>query len=95
VIIPAWSPEAWNSFGVVGVVVFMGVLLFVALTREWIVIGRYHRDVVSRLDARAVKDADAIETLSRAISEKNATEDATTRILAALRETLTVKGGEH
>jgi hypothetical protein len=89
-----WSPESWNSFSVVGIVVAIAALFFWALVREWIVIGRYHRDVVGRLDARAVKDAEAITTLSGAITEKNANDDATTRILAALRETLKTSGGE-
>lgn len=92
--IPAWSPETWNSFGVVGIVVFVGVLFFTAITREWLVVGRYHRDVVKRLDDRAAKDSEAIDILSRAVTAKNATDDATTRILAALREAVAVKGGE-
>lgn len=93
--IPTWSPETWGDFSVVGIVVVMAALFFWALVREWIVIGRYHRDVVGRLDARAEKDAEAIHTLSLAITEKNATDDATTRILSALRQTIASGGGEN
>ena len=89
---PAWSPENWGDFSVVGIVVFVAVLFLWALTTERIVIGRYHRDVVGRLDRRADKDAETIQTLSTAITEKNATEEATTRILASVREVLTSKG---
>lgn len=90
--IPHWSPETWGDFGVVGIVVVIGFLFTLALVREWIVIGRYHRDVVGRLDKRADKDAESIQTLSMALTEKNATEEATTRILASVREVLTAKG---
>jgi hypothetical protein len=93
-VIPSWSPETWGDFSVVGIVVIIAALFFWSLVREWIVIGRYHRDVVGRLDARAEKDAEAIHTLSTAISEKNGTEEATTRILGALRQVLG-SGGER
>jgi hypothetical protein len=88
-----WNPQFWNSIGVVGLVVLMGFMLLVALQRGWVVIGLHHREIIAAKDstiaqfeARAVKDADAIGTLSKAITEKAATDDATTRILSALRE---------
>ena len=89
---PTWTPETWGDFSVVGIVVIIAALFFWALVREWIVIGRYHRDVVGRLDKRADKDAESIQTLSMALTEKNATEEATTRILASVREVLTSNG---
>lgn len=89
---PAWAPETWGNFSVAGIVVFMAVLFFWALVTERIIIGRYHRDTVGRLDRRAEKDAESIQTLSQALTEKNATEEATTRILASVREVLIAKG---
>jgi len=89
---PAWSPENWGDFSVVGIVVFTACFFILALVREWIVIGRYHRETIGRLDRRAETDAEAIHTLSKAITEKNATEEATTRILSSVREVLTSKG---
>lgn len=88
-----WNPALWDDFGVVGLVVAMGALLFVSLTRGWIVIGRYHREIleakdsrIAAADVRAAKDAETIGTLSQAVIDKNATENATTRILAAFRD---------
>lgn len=90
--IPAWSPEAWNSLGAAGLAVFFSVFFVVALQKEWIVIGKTHRDIVARLDRRAEKDAEVISKLSAEMTEKNATADATRTILASLREALTASG---
>lgn len=97
---PAWTPETWGDFSVVGIVVFVAFLLVVGLTRGWIVIGKYHREVVDgkdrvidKLEARGEKDADTIHTLTQGLMEKNATEDASTRILAAFREAAAAAGG--
>lgn len=94
-----WGPEFWNGFGVVGIVVVIGFLFLVALQRGWLVIGLHHREILAAKDStiaqyaeRAVKDADSIGTLSKAVTEKTATDDATTRILSALRETVTAAG---
>lgn len=84
---PTWSPETWDDFGVVGIVVFLGGLFYVSVIREWIVPGRYHR----RLEARAEKDAETIETLSQALTENNAQHDTTTRLLESLRDS--IRGG--
>lgn len=81
---PNWSPAAWDDFTTVGLLIFIVAFFTVALLRGWLVIGRYHNEVV----ARSEKDAEAIRILSEAITEKNATDNATTKILAALRETI-------
>lgn len=95
---PIWSPAVWDDFSTVGLALFIVALLIVSLIRGWIVLGRYHREIVdskdrenAALNARSAKDAESIATLSQAITAKNATEDATTRILSAIRET--VSGG--
>ena len=95
-----WNPQFWNSIGVVGLVAVVALMLLVAIQRGWIVIGLHHREVVenknytiTQLEARALKDADAIGTLSKAITDKNATEAATTTILSALREAVSTTEG--
>lgn len=79
-------PEGWvdalNGLGVVG----LCVLFVVALARGWIVIGKTHDDIVARYEEGRVKDAETILILSKAVTEQKATENATTRILASIRE---------
>ena len=95
-----WSPDQWNDFGVVGFALFVMAFLSVALMRGWIVLGPYHREIVDikddeidQLRKGGVHDATAIDTLSKSMVDKNAAEDATTKILAAFREA--VSGGGH
>lgn len=87
------SPDAYNSVGVVGLVVFVLVFILVGLSKGWIVFGPTHREIVESKDstidklyARADKDADTIAELSHTLAQKNAVEDATTKILSELRE---------
>jgi ferritin len=58
-----------------------------------VVIGKYHREVVTRLDARAEKDTETIALLSRAVTERAAEDQAMTRILNAIRTASSDKGG--
>lgn len=88
-----WSPAAWGDFSVVGIVVVTAFLFLLSLQRGWLVLGTHHRETIDgyrrendRLIDRSGKDAESIGTLSRAIVEKNAAEDATTRIMAAVHE---------
>lgn len=90
---PGWSPEAWNSFGVAGLAVFVLVGIFVALARGWIVFGPHHREIVASKDSTIAdlraSDANKDDTISvqaKALLEKNSTEDAMTRILSAIRD---------
>lgn len=91
---PAWSPQAWDSLGAGGLMVFMGTLFIVSLLRGWLVLGKTHREIVDRLDGRAETDAETIEKLSTAVTEKNATAEATCVILSSLRESLTAAAGD-
>lgn len=91
---PTWSPAAWDDFSSVGIMLFMVAMLFLSLQRGWIVLGTYHRDIVAskdhtidRLEVRASEDAKAINTLTGAITEKNAVEQATKHLIEAFRET--------
>lgn len=81
---PDWSPEQWNSVGVVGLVVIMGGLFYLSLIREWIVPGHYYR----RIEKRADKDAESVATLSRALAESTDNNAATVKVLESLRETM-------
>lgn len=90
---PTWSPEAWNSFGVVGLVVFMGALLFTSLVRGWIVLGNYHREIVESKDTalaeyrkRAEVDAETLRDQARVIANKTGVEDINIKLLQAIRE---------
>lgn len=95
---PAWSPESWNSFGVVGLVVFMGVVLFWSLITERLVIGKAHREAIATKDATIAdlrksgetKDG-TINTLTTGLLEATVRNDTETRMLTAFREA--VKGG--
>lgn len=98
---PTWSPATWDDFGVVGLAVFMVLLLFFALKQEWIVLGSQHREMsafykdivatkdrtIERLEVRADEDSKAINTLTGALTEKNAVEQATKHLIEAFRET--------
>lgn len=88
-----WSPEAYNSVGVVGIAVFMSILLFVSLIRGWIVIGKYHREIVEGKDTalkeyreRAAIDAQTMQDQARVIAGKNGVEDINIKLLQAIRE---------
>lgn len=93
-----FTPDQLNDFGVVGFALFVMGFLTVALMRGWLVLGPYHREIVnikndeiSQLRTRGIHDATAIDTLSKSMVDKNAAEDATTKILSAFREA--VAGG--
>lgn len=89
------DPAVWNDIGVVGFLVTFAVFHFLAYMRGWLVPGRHHREIVEARDreleqagVRAKEDAETIRIQAATIADKNATEDATTRILAALREAM-------
>lgn len=88
-----WNPAQWNDVGVVGIVIGIGFLLTLALQRGWLVLGTHHRETIDgyrrendRLIARSGKDAESLSTAIAALTKKDATEDATARIMAAVRE---------
>ncbi|MBU8833584.1 hypothetical protein [Mycolicibacterium goodii] len=83
-----FNPQLWANLGISTLALIGCVLFVVALLREWIVIGKAHRAEIARLDARAEKDAESIATLSRAVTEQKATDAATARIIASLREVI-------
>lgn len=91
--VPTWSPEAWNSFGVVGLVVAMGFLTFLSLIRGWIVLGTYHREIVDAKDAaikenreRAAIDAETMREQAKVIADKNSVESINIKLLQSIRE---------
>jgi len=95
-----WNPEVWNGISVVTVVILVGVALVVSLVRGWVIPGRIHREVISGKDAaikdlrdRAKVDADTIKTQAQTISNRDAMEVATTRLLTAFRDVASA-GGE-
>lgn len=89
-----FNPETWSGWGAPALALMVAVVFVVALLRGWIVLGPTHRAEVARLDARADKDADTIAILSNAVIEKNATDTATTRIIASMREAAIAAAGD-
>lgn len=92
---PAWTPERWDDFTTVGLLIALVAVHAVAYIRGWIIPGRHHREIVEARDRelekagkRSAEDAVSIKTLSVAITEQNARDTATNRILEALRETV-------
>lgn len=95
---PSWSPDQWSDIGVVSLIVLFAIAVSWLLLTGRIVLGTYHKEIVSikddeiaQLRQRGIHDATAIDTLSKSMVDKNAAEDATTKILAAFREA--VAGG--
>ncbi|AVO21637.1 membrane protein [Mycobacterium phage MooMoo] len=95
-----WNPEFWNGIGIVGLVLMIGFLFLLSLQRGWLILGIHHREIMDAKDRenmalmeRSRKDAESISTLSLAVTKQTATEDAVTKILAALRETIAAGGG--
>jgi hypothetical protein len=90
----SWTtPGFWDDISSVGLAILACSLFILALVRGWVVIGKYHREVVTRLDARAEKDTETIALLSRAVTERAAEDQAMTRILNAIRTASSDKGG--
>lgn len=90
---PTWSPETWNSFGVVGLVVCMGALLLWMLTSGRLVLGVHHKEIVAGKDAalaeyreRAAVDAETMRDQARVIAGKTGIEDINIKLLQAVRE---------
>lgn len=88
-----WSPSMWDDFSILGFVLAVAVFHFWAYMTARLVPGRHHREIVDARDreleqvnARAREDAETIRIQAATIAAKNAAEDATARILAALRE---------
>lgn len=90
---PAWSPETWGDFSVVGFAVFVTILLFVSQVRGWIVMGRNHREVVELKDQtisqqtiRADKAEDSNAKLAEALSKQTALSELATTLIAETRK---------
>ncbi|ART69133.1 hypothetical protein BTO20_11570 [Mycobacterium dioxanotrophicus] len=88
-----FNPELWDNIGVVGLAVITAGFFVMALMREWLVIGRYYRATVADRDSENAELRKALaastetnNVLTRALIEKNATDDTTTKLLTAFRE---------
>ncbi|WP_396902441.1 hypothetical protein [Mycolicibacterium sp.] len=88
-----WNPEMLDNVSVVGLAVFAAAFFVMALMREWLVIGRYYRATVADREAENAELRKALaastetnNVLTRALIEKNANDDTTTRLLTAFRE---------
>ncbi|KIU18332.1 hypothetical protein [Mycolicibacterium llatzerense] len=87
------NPEVLDKLGTASLAVFVCGLFIVALVRGWIVLGRDHRqDLAYRDNENALlrkendKLLDSNNVLTRAVLEKNVTDDTTNRLLVAFRQ---------
>ncbi|UCZ88687.1 hypothetical protein [Gordonia sp. WA4-43] len=93
---PTWlTPSAISDVSVVGLFGIVVVLFMWALLTERIVLGVTHkerlgdlRDRLNKADARAVEDAKAIGTLTTALTEKNASDQANAHFMQAVRDVI-------
>lgn len=91
--IPSWSPEQWNSISVVGETLIVGGLLFLSLVRGWLVLGRYHREILegkntalAELRESAKVDAETMLHQAKTIADRNDVETTVTRLLQSTRD---------
>lgn len=84
------SPEFWSSISGPGIATIGAILLIVALSRGWLVIGKQY-------DAQVVRADKAEETnhkLMTALTEKNASEELATTILTTVRNEIASRGSQ-
>lgn len=91
-----WSPAAINDLSKVGFLLVLVVLTTVALSRGWVVLGPYHRELMAmkdkelqKADVRAAKDAETIAIQAQTIADKNASEAAAEAMIKAFRDSVT------
>lgn len=81
------SPEFWSTVSGPGIATIGAVILIVALSRGWLVIGKQYDAQVVRAD----KAEETNQILTKALTEKNASEELATTILRTVRKELSVK----
>lgn len=89
----AWSPDVWNSIGVIGLLLAVSAFHAFGYFRGFIVPGRHHDAIVAARDreisnllARGAEDAKTIHVQTQAIAKTTAAEETATQLLAAVRE---------
>ncbi|MCV7434790.1 hypothetical protein [Mycolicibacterium bacteremicum] len=81
------SPEFWSGVSGPGIATIGAVILIVALSRGWLVIGKQYDAQVARAD----KAEDTNQMLTEALTKKNATDELATTILRTVRNELATK----
>lgn len=88
-----WSPENWDDFSTVGLLVFIVAFHFLAYLKRWIIPGSHHNEIVQARDREIAElrearreDAKTIHLQSQAITKTTAAEDTATQLLAAVRD---------
>ncbi len=85
-----------SGLGAPSLAVLICALFVVAITRGWIVPGRYHREVVADRDKEIAElrsesntKSESLEVLTQTLLEKTATtEDVATKLLMAIHQAL-------
>lgn len=87
------TPSAWESVGVVGVVIIFVLVIGLALIREWLVLGPAHRRLVAALQdaadhskGREHEDAKTISTLSATVAEQRVAGQLSAHVIQAIRD---------
>jgi len=82
-----------SGLGAPSLATFISAMFVVALQRGWLILGKYHREVVADrekendlLRAAYDKVLDSNGVLTRTVLEQNVTKDTTNKLLVALRE---------
>lgn len=76
-----WNPTFWSGLSGPGIAIIVCAAFVWALVTERLVIGRQYRAAVARADKAEETNGD----LTRVLMEKNAADEAATKILAAMR----------
>ena len=88
-----WAPEHWDDFSIVGLLIFIVGMHFLAYFRGWIVPGPHHREIVAArdrqiagLEKRVEEDAKTIHVQAVANAKSTVGTDAAKQLLESVRE---------
>lgn len=87
-----WTPEVWDRFSTVGLVLAGVFAHAVAYVRGWLIPGRHHREIVDardreieKLESRSADQDDTIKIQAETIRDKNAIEVVTKSLMQQIR----------
>ena len=84
------SPEFWSGLSGPGFASIGAALLILALSKGWLVIGKQYDAQVARAD----KAEETNHILTKALTEKNATDELATTILTTVRREIASRGSQ-
>lgn len=91
---PTWmTPNALEDVGVVGLVLFLGLMLAVAIGRRWLIPGGQHREIVAIHTERRDEQAATIATQRATIATQRDTIQMQARTLESVTRHATAGEG--